>query len=247
LLRVRSETGMRDRNGGSRFPACIPASGPTFCELGTVLSKGQRDADDAAKHWPFARWAAVLCVFVLAVGSGAQARELSTMDGDEIKGLQQRLTDASCYAGPLDGTASNMLAAAKAACPDQEPVLRIETGMHVAPIWQISVDARCDLAATGSDDKTVRLWSLPDGRLMRVLLPPIGTGISGKVDSVAISPDGRYVAVGGRDAHADIDKKIAVSIFDASSGASCSIFGRRPAPRTLACCSYPATASPTRS
>jgi WD40 repeat protein len=171
------------------------------------------------RQWACARWAAVLCVFVLVAGSGAQARELSSMNSDEIKGLQQRLTDASCYAGPLDGTASNMLAAAKAACPDQEPVLRVETGMHVAPIWRISVDARCDLAATGSDDKTVRLWSLPDGRLTRVLRPPIGTGISGKVDSVAISPDGRYVAVGGRDAHADIDKKIAVSIFDASSGA----------------------------
>ena len=135
MLRVRSETGMRDRNGGSRFPACIPASGPTFCELGTVLSKGQRDADDAAKHWPFARWAAVLCVFVLAVGSGAQARELSTMDGDEIKGLQQRLTDASCYAGPLDGTASNMLAAAKAACPDQEPV---SCGSRPGCMWRRS-------------------------------------------------------------------------------------------------------------
>ncbi|WP_174247507.1 WD40 repeat domain-containing protein, partial [Methylocapsa sp. S129] len=154
-----------------------------------------------------------------ATATWSQARELSSMNPDEIKGLQQRLADAGCYAGPVEGIASDALAAAKKACPDQEPVLRIETGMHLAPIWRIGVDAQCRLAATGSDDKTVRLWSLPDGRLLRILRPPIGAGISGKIDAVAVSPDGRYVAMGGRDAHADIDHKMAVSIFDASSGA----------------------------
>jgi len=160
----------------------------------------------------------LLLVLWAAVGP-SQARELADMNGEEIKILQQRLTDAGCYAGAIDGQTSNALQAAKKVCPDQEPILRIETGMHVAPIWRIGVDAQCRLLATGSDDKTVRLWSLPDGRLLRVLRPPIGAGISGKIDAVAMSPDGRYVAVGGRDAHADVDQKIAVSIFDASSGA----------------------------
>ena len=141
------------------------------------------------------------------------------MSADEVELLQQRLTDAGCYTGAVDGQASEALAAAKKACPDQEPALRIETGMHVAVIKRIGVDAQCRLAATGSDDKTARLWSLPDGKLLRVLRPPIGAGNGGKVYAVAMSPDGRFVAVGGWDAQYEVGGKHAVSIFDAASGA----------------------------
>ena len=47
--------------------------------------------------------------------------------------------------------------------PDQRPMLRIEPGMHTAAIKRIGVDAACTLMATGSDDKTARLWALPEG------------------------------------------------------------------------------------
>ena len=48
--------------------------------------------------------------------------------------------------------------------------------MHTAAIRRIGVDAACSLLATASDDKTVRLWSLPDGKLKRVIRLPIGDG-----------------------------------------------------------------------
>jgi hypothetical protein len=165
------------------------------------------------------RWAATLWFGLAVAGSPAPARDLAAMSGEEITVLQQRLTDAGCYTGAIDGKASEALAAAKKACPDQEPVLRIETGMHVATIYRIGVDAQCRIAATGSYDKTVRMWSLPDGKLLRVLRPPINEGNGGKVYAVAMSPNGRFVAVGGWDPHYDVDSKMAVSIFDASSGA----------------------------
>ena len=166
-----------------------------------------------------ARIAAWLCIAWLAAISPAPARDLAAMSGEEIAVLQQRLTDAGCYAGAIDGKASEALAAAKKACPDQEPVLRIETGMHVVRIKRIGVDANCRLAATGSIDKTVRLWSLPDGKPLRVLRPPIDAGDGGKVYAVALSPDGRFVAAGGWDARFDVDGKMAVAIFDYASGA----------------------------
>src|SRR5580693_6412870 len=103
------------------------------------------------------------------------------MRADEIKALEQRLTDARCYKGAIDGETSAALDEAIKACPDQRPVLRIETGMHTAPIKGIGVDAACSLLATASDDKTVRLWSLPDGKLERVVRLPIGEGDAGKV------------------------------------------------------------------
>jgi len=50
-----------------------------------------------------------------------------------------------------------------------EPILRIDTGMHTAIIKKMDVDAAERYLVTGSDDKTVRVWSLSDGRLLRHL------------------------------------------------------------------------------
>jgi WD40 repeat protein len=78
-----------------------------------------------------------------------------------------------------------------------EPILRIETGQHGAMINRIDTDAANRFAVTASDDKTVRVWSLPEGRPLRVLRLPINEGNIGKAYAVAISPDGNTVAVGG--------------------------------------------------
>jgi WD40 repeat protein len=81
--------------------------------------------------------------------------------------------------------------------PPQDPILRIDPGMHTAPIKRITVDAACTLLATGSHDKTVRLWRLPDGKLITTFRPPIGPGDVGKVYAVAMAPDASWVAAGG--------------------------------------------------
>jgi WD40 repeat protein len=81
--------------------------------------------------------------------------------------------------------------------PTQEPQLRVEPGMHTARINRVGVDASCSLLATGSYDKTVRLWTLPDGNLIRTLRPPIGPGDDGNIYAVAMAPDGAWIAAGG--------------------------------------------------
>ncbi len=85
--------------------------------------------------------------------------------------------------------------------PSQEPQLRIETGMHTAGIWRLGVSADGKLLVTSSEDKTIRLWSADDGRLLRTFRVPISTGGEGKLYSVAISPDGRFIAAAGWDAY----------------------------------------------
>ena len=107
--------------------------------------------------------------------------------------------------------------------PDQRPMLRIEPGMHTTGINRIGVDAACTRMVTGSDDKTARLWALPEGgrgrpTLLRTLRVPIGDGNEGKVYAVALSPDGKWVAAGGWDASYSIDNTMAVYIFEAATG-----------------------------
>ena len=101
--------------------------------------------------------------------------------------------------------------------PDQRPALRIEAAMHTAQIKRIGVDAACSLMVTGSDDKTARLWALPEnGRgsptLLRTLRVPIDEGDEGKVYAVALSPDGKWAAAGGWSKNDD------VYIFEAGTG-----------------------------
>ena len=161
----------------------------------------------------------LLAIALLAAASSAQSRDLGDVSSAEITALQQRLADAGCYQGTIDGKASPALQDAIEACPSQEPILRMETGMHVAQISSIGVDRACRIAATGSDDKTVRVWSLPDGRLLHTLRVPIGPGHGGKIYATAVSPDGRWIAAGGWDAQSDTTDENFLYIFDAATSA----------------------------
>ena len=160
-----------------------------------------------------------LVVLLLLARQDARATDLSAMAAADIRALQERLRDAQCYAGAIDGAPSGATAEALKRCPAMDPMLRIETGMHTARINRIGVDRACRLLATGSDDKTVRLWSLPEGKPVQTFRLPIGPGNDGKVYAVAVSPDGALVAAGGWDARWTNLQRHSVHLFDAASGA----------------------------
>lgn len=58
---------------------------------------------------------------------------------------------------PLPGPLPTQPVGATATPSAEAPVLRIEAGMHTAPIWRIAVDAAERVVVTASDDKTVRV------------------------------------------------------------------------------------------
>lgn len=122
---------------------------------------------------------------------------------------------------PVMLTAVSLVAAAFSASAQQpsvsDPILRVETGMHTAAIKRAAVDAVGQLLATASLDKTVRLWSLVTGDLIRILRPPIADGNEGKLYAVAISPNGEWVVTGGTTGY-KWEKSDSIYVFDRASG-----------------------------
>lgn len=79
----------------------------------------------------------------------------------------------------------------------QEPLLRIETGMHTAVITAMALNGSGRFLVTASDDKTARVWDAQTGDLLVTLRPPVAQGYEGKLNAVAVSSDGALVAVSG--------------------------------------------------
>ena len=100
----------------------------------------------------------------------------------------------------------------------EDVILRLDPGMHTAKIGRsigVSTDGR--LLATASHDKTVKLWALPEGKLLRILRPRIGPGAEGKVYAMALDPSGRWVAAGGWMSKTGLEDF--VTLFDTATGA----------------------------
>ena len=108
-------------------------------------------------------------------------------------------------------------ASAQARDPTVEPVLRVEAGMHTTLIRRVAVDAPFNRLITCSDDKTVRVWQMPEARLLATLRVPIDQGHEGQLFAVAVSPDGKTVAAGGWTGW-DWDGAASIYFFDVPSG-----------------------------
>ena len=80
-----------------------------------------------------------------------------------------------------------------------EPILRMELGTHNAAIFALAMDPANRILVTGSEDKTIRVWDIANGAsLLRILRPPAGDWEQGQIFAVALAPDGRTIACGGR-------------------------------------------------
>jgi len=75
------------------------------------------------------------------------------------------------------------------------PVLVTDLQMHTARTMA-AMDPEGRFLVTGSSDKTVRIWSASDGKLLRTIRMPAGPDDIGTIHTVAISPDGETIAAG---------------------------------------------------
>jgi WD40 repeat protein len=65
---------------------------------------------------------------------------------------------------------------------------------HTNWVWSVSFSPDGSLLASGGDDKTIKLWRVSDGALVRTL-----KGHTDRVRSVSFSPDGSLLASGSKD------------------------------------------------
>ena len=123
--------------------------------------------------------------------------------------------------GSLIGLACVLALPGLAQTPDAQDIfLDLDTGGHRGAIRALAVSDDGQMLASGSDDKTVRLWDMATGESIAILRGQIGPGSEGAVNALALSPGGGHVAAGGFFApHASVGKAFGdVRVFDAQSG-----------------------------
>lgn len=91
----------------------------------------------------------------------------------------------------------NMAQAGPAAAVEQ-PLLQLETGGPMAIVRSLVFTADGRQLVSASDDKVIRVWDVAAGRTVRTLRGQQAEGEAGKIYALAFSPDGRWLAAGGR-------------------------------------------------
>jgi len=103
-----------------------------------------------------------------------------------------------------------------------EAILKLEIGTHTARINQLLVTPDGKTLITAGNDKTIRVWDLESKRQLGPLLGQIGTGENGKIQRIALSPDGLYVValvwVYPQEKHADHDRDGDVRVYELATG-----------------------------
>src|SRR4029077_6115270 len=82
---------------------------------------------------------------------------------------------------------------------------------------RLVLDEPRERVVTAGDDKTVRIWNLRDGELIRTGHLPLGPAHAGTLKGFALSPDGRVIAAGGRTGW-DLDGRAWLYLIDAATG-----------------------------
>jgi WD40 repeat protein len=94
----------------------------------------------------------------------------------------------------------------------------LDTGGHMLPIVGIAFTPDGRQLVSASEDKTIRVWDLATGKTVRTLRGESTPGIQGKIYAMALSPDGKWLAVGGWNSDQSAYNEFGIRLYDFGSG-----------------------------
>lgn len=97
------------------------------------------------------------------------------------------------------------------------PRLVIDSGGHMGFIRDVVFTRDGKFLVSGGDDKVIRIWDTETGKTVRTIRGEIGEGDEGKINCLALSPDNKYLAVGGY-LPGGLEDRGAIRIYDFESG-----------------------------
>ncbi|WP_192883602.1 trypsin-like peptidase domain-containing protein [Streptomyces xinghaiensis] len=146
-----------------------------------------------------------LLAALVVVASGLAALNARTSDQQrDLAATRRLISESQVKAGTDPVLAARLALAAQRIHPTADTRARLLSTLtapsratltgHTSPVSSVTVSPDGDTLATGSRDRTVRLWDLRTHRRLATL-----TGHGRSVGSVAFSPDGKTLASGGED------------------------------------------------
>jgi hypothetical protein len=116
--------------------------------------------------------------------------------GTEIRLAIQRAGREERVAVTL-GTRPARVAAAKRKVAEDAPIPMLDTGGHMSRITGIAFTPDGKFIVSAGDDKVIRIWDWRAGKTVRTILGQSGPADAGQIYALALSSDGRWLAVGG--------------------------------------------------
>ncbi len=155
-----------------------------------------------------------------------------TLDGVEVEN-RDRLTAAVGGKGASAQVKLRLLRAGKektvmlrlgarpastAALAPDAPQLMLDTGGHMSKVTAVAVTSDGKQIVSASQDKTIRVWDIETGMTVRIIRGEAASGNWGTIFAMALSPDGRWLAVGGQFHNTDRTTGSVIRLYDFASG-----------------------------
>ena len=152
---------------------------------------------------------------------------LVTLDGVEIKNVEAFGKEVSKMAPGTavklrllrnGQTADVTVRLAVRPAVEEAAIPMLDAGGHMAQIMDIAFTPDGRQIVSASQDKTIRVWDVATGKTVRTIRGEAAVGPVGKIYAMALSPDGKWLAVGGLFHPRNPTTGAAIRLYDSATG-----------------------------